>query len=50
VSSVLKDLCDLSGEFQFGDGQDVFLKGLSESRRLYEVVWDATPDPEDRGS
>jgi class 3 adenylate cyclase len=50
VSSVLKDLCDLSGEFQFGDGQDVFLKGLSESRRLYEVVWDAAPDPEDRGS
>jgi class 3 adenylate cyclase len=50
VSSVLKDLCDLSGEFQFGDGQDVFLKGLSESRRLYEVAWDDAPDREDRGS
>lgn len=50
VSSVLKDLCDLSGEFRFGDGQDVFLKGLSESRRLYEVVWDDAPDPEDPGS
>ena len=40
VSSVLKDLCDLSGEFRFGDSQDVFLKGLSEPRRIHEVIWD----------
>jgi class 3 adenylate cyclase len=38
VSSVLKELCDLSGEFQFGNGRDVNLKGLSESRRLYSVT------------
>jgi class 3 adenylate cyclase len=42
VSSVLKDLCDLSGEFRFGDSQDVFLKGLSEPRRIHEVIWDDT--------
>ncbi len=42
VSSVLKELCDLSGEFQFTDGRDVHLKGLSESRRVYSVT--ATPD------
>jgi len=29
VSSVLKDLCDLSGEFQFEHGRDVHLKGVS---------------------
>lgn len=38
VSSVLKELCDLSGEFQFSNGRDVNLKGLSESRRLYSVT------------
>ena len=38
VSSVLKDLCDLSGEFQFEHGRDVHLKGVSESRRVYSVT------------
>ncbi len=38
VSSVLKELCDLSGEFQFTDGRDVHLKGLSEPRHLYSVT------------
>jgi class 3 adenylate cyclase len=37
VSSVLKDLCDLSGEFQFEHGRDVYLKGVSEPRRVYSV-------------
>ncbi len=38
VSSVLKDLCDLGGEFQFEQGRDIHLKGLSESRRVYSVT------------
>jgi class 3 adenylate cyclase len=38
VSSVLKDLCDLGGEFQFHNGRDIYLKGLSESRRVYSVT------------
>ncbi len=38
VSAVLKELCDLSGEFQFVDGRDVHLKGLSETRRVYSVT------------
>jgi class 3 adenylate cyclase len=38
VSSVLKDLCDLSGEFQFEQGRDIHLKGLSEARRVYSVT------------
>jgi class 3 adenylate cyclase len=38
VSAVLRDLCDLSGEFQFGNGRDVNLKGLTESRRVYSVI------------
>ena len=38
VSSVLKELCDLSGEFQFRDGRDLHLKGLSETRRVYSVT------------
>jgi class 3 adenylate cyclase len=40
VSSVLKQLCDLSGEFDFGDGREVALKGLSDKRWVYPVVWD----------
>jgi class 3 adenylate cyclase len=43
VSSVLKELCDLSGEFDFGDGREVALKGLSDKRRVYPVVWDGRP-------
>ena len=38
VSSVLKDLCDLSGEFRFEQGRDLYLKGLSETRRVYSVT------------
>ncbi len=38
VSAVLKDLCDLSGEYEFADGRDVHLKGLSETRRVYSVT------------
>jgi class 3 adenylate cyclase len=38
ASSVLKDLCDLSGEFQFEQGRDIHLKGLSEARRVYSVT------------
>jgi class 3 adenylate cyclase len=38
VSAVLKELCDLSGEFRFGNGRDIKLKGLSESRRIYSVT------------
>lgn len=38
VSSVLKELCDLSGEYQFKDGRDLHLKGLSETRRVFSVA------------
>jgi class 3 adenylate cyclase len=38
VSSVLKELCDLSGEFHFANGRDVYLKGLTEPRRVYSVT------------
>ena len=38
VSSVLKDLCDLSGEFRFEQGRELYLKGLSETRRVYSVT------------
>jgi class 3 adenylate cyclase len=38
ASSVLKELCDLSGEFQFKDGKDIHFKGLSEPRRVYLVT------------
>lgn len=38
VSAVLKDLCDLSGEFRFINGRDVYLRGLSEPRRVYSVT------------
>jgi class 3 adenylate cyclase len=38
VSSVLKDLCDFSGEFRFEQGRDIDVKGLSETRRVYSVT------------
>ena len=39
VSSLLKALVESSGEFEFGDAQDVELKGLAGSRRVFRVRW-----------
>lgn len=39
VSSLLKELTDGRGEFTFGDCREVTLKGLSNTYRLYPVVW-----------
>src|SRR5579871_6780000 len=39
VSSVLKELCDGTGEFRFGDAQEVELKGISQPRRIHRVLW-----------
>lgn len=39
VSSLLKELTDGRGEFAFGECQEVTLKGLSSTYRLYPVVW-----------
>jgi class 3 adenylate cyclase len=41
VSSVLKELCDSTGEFRFGDAQEVGLKGISQPRRIHRVLWGA---------
>jgi class 3 adenylate cyclase len=43
ASSVLKELCDLSGEFEFGEGQEMTLGGLSTPRRVYPVAWSSRP-------
>jgi class 3 adenylate cyclase len=48
VSSVLKDLCDLSGAFQFEQGRDIHLKGLSEARRVYSVTGTGSEESDDR--
>ena len=43
ASSVVKELCDLSGEFEFGEGQEMTLGGLSTPRRVYPVIWSGRP-------
>ena len=43
ASSVLKELCDTTGEFTFGDAQEVALKGLSQPRRIHRVSWGSAP-------
>jgi class 3 adenylate cyclase len=40
VSSLLKDLTGTSGEFEFGPGREVDLKGFSETRRVYPLRWE----------
>ncbi len=40
VSSLLKALVESSGEFGFGDAQDVELKGLSGSHQVFDVKWE----------
>ena len=39
VSSLLKQLTEGAGEFAFGDGRAVGLKGISGKQRLFEVQW-----------
>ena len=37
VSSLLKALVESSGEFEFGDGREVELKGLTGTHQVFEV-------------
>ena len=39
VSSLLKELTESAGEFAFGDGRKVELKGLKGKHSVFEVVW-----------
>ena len=39
VSSLLKDLTESAGEFAFGEGRKVELKGLKGKHSVFEVVW-----------
>ncbi len=39
ASSLLKELTDSAGEFAFGDGREVELKGLVGSHRVFAVAW-----------
>jgi class 3 adenylate cyclase len=52
VSSLLKELTESGGDFSFGRGSEVHLKGLSGNYRIHEVSWregDAGPSA-DSGS
>jgi class 3 adenylate cyclase len=39
VSALLKELTASSGEFTFGEGREVLLKGLAGSHHVHPVVW-----------
>jgi class 3 adenylate cyclase len=39
VSSLLKELCASTGEFDFDSGHELELKGLSQPHRVYAVKW-----------
>ena len=40
VSSLLKELTDSAGDIQFGEVQEMELKGLAGLNRVYSVVWE----------
>ena len=40
VSSVLKELTDSAGDFEFTNPRDLELKGLSGTHRVYAVAWE----------
>ncbi|HZQ77762.1 MAG TPA: AAA family ATPase [Acidimicrobiia bacterium] len=46
VSSLLKDLTSGSGDFEFGPGREVDLKGFSETRRVYPLRWEEIDEPD----
>ena len=39
VSSLLRELTSSSGEFEFGEGREVQLKGLAGTHHVYPVTW-----------
>ena len=39
VSSLLKALVESSGEFEFGKGRELELKGLMATHQVFEVTW-----------
>jgi adenylate cyclase len=39
ISSLLVELTQISGEFAFGEGRAVSLKGISVKRRVFQVYW-----------
>ncbi len=39
VSALLKQIVDGTGEFAFGDGRSVSLKGLAGEQQIYEIDW-----------
>ena len=39
VSSPLKELTESSGDIRFGEAQEMDLKGLAGSNRVYPVEW-----------
>jgi class 3 adenylate cyclase len=41
VSSLLKELCASTGEFDFDRGQEIDLKGLSQPHKVFSVSWSA---------
>ena len=40
MSSLLKELTDSAGDIQFGEVQEVELKGLAGLNRVYGVEWE----------
>ena len=40
MSSLLRALVESSGEFSFGEPQEVELKGLAGSHEMFDVKWD----------
>ena len=43
VSSLVKELTESGGEFQFENGREVALKGLSGTGKVYSVEWGEAP-------
>ncbi|MDQ3106200.1 MAG: adenylate/guanylate cyclase domain-containing protein, partial [Actinomycetota bacterium] len=39
VSALLKELCASSGEFDFDQGQEIDLKGISQPHKVFSVAW-----------
>ncbi len=40
VSSVLRELVQSAGDLRFGAARDLELKGISDTQRVFELVWD----------
>jgi class 3 adenylate cyclase len=50
ASSITKEITSSRGDLEFGEAQDVTLKGIEGTYQVYEVIWSETDEEPTKAS